>query len=194
VNTIEGAQTLNGMMIYNHLYNVALSGEPLVVMQVEDWVTHEKVDQPIYLDDNICAKLIEVGRLGAHLGNYVDQYLTDADGNVLLDKNGEMRKKPYMMEPDRDGTVRARVKANSFKPYLGVGYGGRLLKNNDRYHISADLGLLFWGGKPSIITHDGVDLARDVENIGGKVGDYVDFISGLRVYPVLNFRFSYTLF
>ena len=194
VNTIEGAQTLNGMMIYNHLYNVALSGEPLVVMQVEDWVTHEKVDQPIYLDDNICAKLIEVGRLGAHLGNYVDQYLTDADGNVLLDKNGEMRKKPYMMEPDRDGTVRARVKANSFKPYLGIGYGGRLLKNNDRYHISADLGLLFWGGKPSIITHDGVDLARDVENIGGKVGDYVDFISGLRVYPVLNFRFSYTIF
>jgi hypothetical protein len=132
--------------------------------------------------------------MGAPFGNYVGQYLTDADGNVLLDENGEKRKKPYLMEPDHDGTVRARVKANSFKPYLGVGYEGRLLKNNNRYHISADLGLLFWGGKPSIIAHDGVDLAHDVENIGGKVGDYIDFISGLHVYPVLNFRFSYTLF
>ena len=98
------------------------------------------------------------------------------------------------MEPDKDGTVRARVKANPFKPYLGIGYGGRLLKNSDRYHISADLGILFWGGTPSIIMHDGTNLARDVVDIGGKVGDYVDFISGLHVYPVLNLRITKTIF
>ena len=186
VNNLQGAQTLNGMLMYNHLYDVALSGEPLVTILVYDWFTKQYIDQPIYLDAALCDRLRDVGRLGAHVGNFVDQYYTDADGN--------QQHKPYLMEPDTDGTVSASVKTNSFKPYLGVGYGGRLLKNNDRYHISGDLGVLFWGGKPRIITHEGVDLAHDVEDIGGKVGRYVDIVSGLRVYPVLNLRITYTLF
>lgn len=193
-NTLVGAQTLNGMLMFNHMYEVAASGEPFVFLEVKDWVTGQIVKQPVYLDPMLCERLQQVGRLGAHVGNYTDQYITDADGNYLLDANGEKRNKPYLMEPDRDGTVRARVKANSFKPYFGIGYGGRLLNNNDRILISGELGMLFWGGKPSIITHDGVDLARDVKDIGGKVGDYVDLVSALRVYPVLNLRLTYSLF
>lgn len=46
-----------------------------------------------------------------------------------------------MMEPGDDGIVRAEVKMNAFKPYLGLGYGGRLLKDNDKFHIAVDLGV-----------------------------------------------------
>lgn len=186
VNTLEGAQTLNAMLMYNHLYDVALSGEPLVTIQAYDWFTKQYVDQPIYLDANLCDRLREVGRLGAHVGDFTDQF--------FVNDKGEEKNIPYLMEPDNEGTVRAYVKANSFKPYLGINYGGRLTKKNDRLRISGDLGLLFWGGKPSIITHEGVDLSRDVKDIEGKVGDYVDQLGGLRVYPVLNLRLTYTLF
>jgi hypothetical protein len=98
------------------------------------------------------------------------------------------------MEPDNNCTVSATVKVNSFKPYLGFGYGGRLFKNDDRYNISFDAGLMFWGGTPDIITHDGTNLSKDIINIGGKVGDYVDLISGVKAYPVLNLRITRRLF
>ena len=35
-----------------------------------------------------------------------------------------------------------------------------------------------------------VDLAKDVRNIGGKVGDYVDVLKAFKVYPVINVRIS----
>ena len=110
------------------------------------------------------------------------------------DANGNKIHEPYRMEPDNNCTVSATVKVNSFKPYLGFGYGGRLFKNDDRYNISFDAGLMFWGGTPDIITHDGTNLSKDVINIGGKVGDYVDLISGVKAYPVLNLRITRRLF
>ena len=188
INTIEGAQTLTGMMMYNHLYGLAVSGDPLVTLSIKDEIDGQYYDTPIYLDYNLCEKLKETGRLGANVGVYKHD-IKDENGNVIHKKGT-----PYMMEPDENGTVRATVKANPFKPYLGIGYGGRLLKNNDRFHVSADLGLLFWGGTPSIVTHDGTNLSKDVTDINGKVGDYVDFVSGLRVYPVFNVRFTTTIF
>ena len=64
---------------------------------------------------------------------------------------------------------------------------------------------MFWGGHPKIITYNGmkadpndpdyaVDLTRDVENIHGKVGDYIKFIKALKVLPTLEFRVAYTIF
>ena len=70
----------------------------------------------------------------------------------------------------------------------------RLIKGNDKLKVSFDCGLMFWGGTPSIVTHDGTDLANDVENIKGKVGDYVDLIKGVKAFPVLNVRFTHTIF
>ena len=53
---------------------------------------------------------------------------------------------------------------------------------------------MFWGGTPEVVTHDGTDLAKDVENIGGKVGDYVSLVESLKVYPVLKLSISYRIF
>ena len=41
---------------------------------------------------------------------------------------------------------------------------------------------------------DGINLTKDVENISGKVGDWVDFLGGFKVYPVLQVRFTKTIF
>ena len=75
-----------------------------------------------------------------------------------------------------------------------MGYGGKLTEKNDGMKIELDAGLMFWGGTPEIITHDGTDLAKDVENIGGKVGRYVRYVKALKVYPVINLKVSFRLF
>ena len=90
--------------------------------------------------------------------------------------------------------VKAEVRVNAFKPYLGFGYGGRLFKGDDRYMVSFDCGAMFWGGTPSILTHDGTDLAKDVEDVQWRVGDYVRLIKGVKAFPVLNVRITRTLF
>ena len=189
INALGDAPSLVAVNIYNKLYEKAESGES------------------IYNGMALSTEWLENGRMGIHLGDYVDRYVTkmvveyDEYGDFVrsyedyvLDANGNKIHEPYRMEPDNDCTVSATVKVNSFRPYLGFGYGGRLLKNDNRYNISFDAGLMFWGGTPAIMTHDGTNLSKDVMNIGGKVGNYVDLISGIKAYPVINLRITRRIF
>lgn len=115
----------------------------------------------------------------------------DEDGNaVRAYKKGD----PYMMVPDEEtGMVKACVKVNRFKPYVGFGYGGAISKDG-LTRLSFDAGVMFWGGTPSMITHDGTDLTKDVENVKGKLGRYVDTAKFFKVFPMLEIRISRRIF
>lgn len=106
------------------------------------------------------------------------------------DRNG----KPCLVDPADDGTVRISVRSNAIKPYFGFGYTGRLVGTRDDWKVSAELGVLFWGGTPSQRMHDGTDLSQNMKNIPGALGDYVGIIKAMKVYPVLNVRFAKTIF
>ena len=45
-----------------------------------------------------------------------------------------------------------------------------------------------------MITHDGVNMTKDLVNIPGKVGDYIGFVRAMKVLPNISFKISYTLF
>ena len=107
---------------------------------------------------------------------------------------GDMADGLYMMLPDEDGMVKCTVKTNAFKPYLGFGYGDAMARSDKKYNVSFDCGVMFWGGSPKVVTHDGTDLVYQVDNVRGKVGACVDFISAFKVFPVLNLRISRRLF
>jgi hypothetical protein len=173
-NTTEDMPSLMAVGIYNNMYDKILAGEPLF--------------EDTFLPYEMEEKVLDYGRMGIHVGDYSHDIYDDS--GQLLHAKGD----PYMMEPDENGMAKATVKVNSFKPYLGIGYGGRLFKNSDKYHIAVDCGVLLWGGTPSIITHDGTDMVHDLENIKGKVGDYIDLLTAFKVYPVLNVRFTKSLF
>lgn len=167
-NSIEDMTSLLSVGMYNRIY---------------DFVRNEMYyDEPIYGDfyldpevgDMLRDKMMNYGRMGLHMGDY---------------KDGT----PYMLEPDANGMVKAKIKVNRFKPYIGFGYGD-VLKGDKKYRISFDCGLMFWGGTPRVVTHDGTDLAHDVENVRGKVGDYVDVAKAFKVFPVLNLCISRRLF
>ena len=189
VNAIEDSPSLFAVGMYNHLYDNAWDADhgnmrPILITGTDE----DGEPDGISLAPEIIERLLATGRMGIHVGDYKHD-VVDADGNVVH-QAGEA----YRMEPDEHSMVTARVKTNSFKPYLGFGYGGRLLKKSDKYGISFDAGLMFWGGTPDVITHDGTNLTKDVQDISGKVGDYVDLIKGVKAYPVLNLRITRRLF
>ena len=173
-NTTEDMPSLVAVGIYNTMYEKAIKKEPFATVYYKG-VAHPITDDPEY-QDMLYDKFMEYGRMGVRIGDYV------SDGS------------PYIVEPDQNSMVKAQVRANAFKPYVGFGYGGRLIKGDDRYKVSFDCGAMFWGGNPSVITHDGTDLANDVENIRGNVGTYVKLIKAVKVFPVLNVRFTRSLF
>lgn len=174
-NATEAMPTLMAVSIYNTMCDKTLASyeggwpyDPIISVGPFELGGTETVE-------NLTERFIRYGRMGMHVGDY---------------DNGT----PYMMEPGDDGMVRAEVKANAFKPYFGLGYGGRLLRNNDKFHIAVDLGAMLWGGSPSIVTHEGVDLTKDVSNISGKVGDYVSLAKNFKLFPVFDVRFVYHIF
>ena len=168
-NTTEDMPSLMAVAIYNNMYDKISSGEG-IIFNIGDY------NIPIFNDPELEDRILNYGRMGIHVGD------------MRADQTA------YMMEPDENNMVRTTIKVNSFKPYLGFGYNNRLLKNDDKYNISFDCGVLIWGGTPQILTHDGTDLAKEVKNIRGKVGDYVDLIKVFKVYPVLQIRVTRRLF
>ena len=184
VNAQEDSPSLFAVGMYNHIYDVAYADW---VLDIPTPIIETETTGAMYMDPNTEKAILSMGRMGIPIGKYSHD-MTDAQGNVH--KQGET----YYMLPNENSMVTVEARTNSFKPYLGVGYEGRLIKGNDNYKIGFDAGLMFWGGTPSIITHDGMDLANDVEDINGKVGDYVKLIKGVKAFPVLNLRITRRIF
>lgn len=143
---------------------------------------------------------IEAEKTIALMEYYNKEYATADAGNAIKDYGrltlypGDSDGKPRLAEPAVDGTVKISVKSSAVKPYLGFGYTGRLVGYRDDWKISAELGVMIWGGTPSQRLHDGTDLSKDVKDIPGTFGDYVSIVKALKVYPVLSVRFAKTIF
>ena len=168
LNTMGEMPSLLAVNIYNNFYDYIMSDDA--------------IDKPIfgntYLDpfmvDEIREDLEGQGYMGIHVGDYKDG-------------------RPYMMQPDKDGMVKVSAFVNRFKPYVGLGYTGDLGKTK-RWKLDVDCGMMMWGGTPSLIVHDGVNLSKDIVNIKGKPGDYVDMMKAFKVYPVVSVSVSYRIF
>lgn len=192
VNTTESMNTLISLAIYNNMYYKADQDlnhdNPIPMILVPDPDDPDGKGIGLYMNPMMSQRFLSFGRMGFHLGEYAhDVY--DSEGN-LIHAEGDR----YVMEADENNMVRVQAKSNSFKPYVGFGYGGRLIKKRDDWKISVDAGVLFWGGKPDLYLHDGTNLMKDIKNIKGQVGDYIDLAKKFPVYPSLSVRITKTLF
>ena len=100
----------------------------------------------------------------------------------------------YFVTPDpkENGNFKAYAKVNSFRPYLGIGFGRAVPKN--RIGCQFDLGVQFWG-KPDVYAPIYDKLIGeyryekiDGDRAGNDAGKVLKTISKISVYPVLNFR------
>lgn len=161
--------------------------------------------QDMYYDHDVYAKDVYDQE-----GNLIQeaQYVEDEDdprfGNyVLLHRKGDLQYHEgdlvykagdeYRITPDEKVNVSARALVNVFRPYIGIGYGGPITRDK-RTSISCDLGVMFWGGRPRIVTHDGVDMLRDLKDVNGQVGRYLDLVNHFPIFPVLELRIAHTIF
>ncbi len=169
VNYMNEMPSLLALNMYDRLYQIYADDDYL------DYVIDNPIFGDIYLDPEVGMELhdkfLELGRLGVHVGDY---------------KDGT----PYMMMPDKDGTVKAKAKVNRFRPYLGFGYGGALSPDG-KWQASFDAGMQFWGGAPKVTTHDGTVL-NDLKDLRGKVGNYMNLMKAIPVFPTIDFRVSYS--
>ncbi|MCQ2096177.1 MAG: hypothetical protein MJY59_05500 [Bacteroidaceae bacterium] len=181
LNSMSDMHTLMGMDIYNNIYDKLENKEQLF----KDYDLDPEMRKELW------TRMKSYGRMSINIGQFThDIDITDKNGKTHSYKAGDT----YCMVPDANGMLWAKANANAFKPYFGAGYEGRLIPDSDRCMISCELGAMFWGGVPDIITHEGVNLCEDVTNVRGDVRHYLNIIKCLHVYPVLNLRVSINLF
>jgi hypothetical protein len=203
-NNTESMATLLSVNIYNRIYDKLHNEDGTLMTKKEMQRNQVKIVEIPGMDIGndydvlytLGQKMHNNGRMGVHLGNYSHDIVKE-----VVDENGEVTQQTihrkgesYMMDPDANSMVSATMTVNAFKPYIGVGYDGHLTKRYKDLYVGFDAGIMFWGGTPHLTTHDGTDLIHDVENIPGKVGDYVSAIESFKVFPMVNFRISYKLF
>ena len=167
-NRTEDMTTLMSVAMYNNIYDKVYD------IEYNDESELDGVFLGLELPPVINEKILSAGRMGMHVGDF---------------KDGSR----YMMEPDENNMVKAEMKVNAFKPYLGAGFSGLIDKKNDRLNFAADCGIMFWGGSPRVYTHDGTEITS-LNNLNGQVGRYVNISNKFKVFPVLNLSVSYRLF
>lgn len=108
----------------------------------------------------------------------------------------------YTVVSDENGNITADVKVNSFKPYIGIGWGRPIPKKD--LNVSFDFGVQFWG-KPGLYTkisdNDGQSYRKVDRNRITNDQDYCDDIRDaiktaqkIVVYPTLTVRLSGKIF
>lgn len=164
INAANATNTLVAMNIYNRFYR----------RMAENGYENEPFFGDIYLTKEKYDEIMSYGELGIYLGETKDG-------------------KPYYLHPSSSGTVSAKAVVNAIKPYFGAGYNTSF-GNTKRWTLSADAGFLIWGGAPQVILDDGTNMNRELKNVRGKVGKYLDLMKNLPVYPNASVRISYTFF
>ena len=114
-----------------------------------------------------------------------------------------------MFGTDDEGHIKGRVRVNSFKPYVGIGFGRAIPKS--LVNVSFDLGVQFWGtpkvelfsyANPKDVTEVSkwVQLTKeDFDETKTKARDKDGYdalkvVDKLTVYPVLNLRVNFRCF
>ncbi len=194
-NRTEDMSNLLSVNLYNHIVdrlNETVSqlkeegkwDDPNLKIVPADIFTWE--DESIGIPKSIVESAVRHGYIGVPFGVLKNDVVKD--GEVVYHKGDT-----YYVMPGKDNMIHTEGYVNKFKPYIGFGYGGHLFKGSDTM-ISFDAGVMFWGGSPKLVTHDGVDLVHDLPKIRGSVGRTVDLVKTFTVFPVINLRLTQRIF
>ena len=169
-NSAEDVATLTAINMYNYIADKVEAAYADELNPFNDVVMFKYHGGNIILPPAIADKIHEfVGKYG-HMGFQLGD---------------------YWLTPDENNMVKANAHTNSFKPYLGFGYGNATPKAGKRYGYMLECGMMFWGGSPNVDCY-GTDLTK--MHVKGNVGNYINLIKGCAVFPVINLRITRRLF
>lgn len=95
----------------------------------------------------------------------------------------------YQLPIDKNGDVNGEIRVNKFRPYLGIGFGGRAVPKN-RLAFRTEFGVQFHGHPK--VTANGKDVLEMLE--ADSDNDFSDVVDKLTVYPVIKLRLSGRIF
>lgn len=103
---------------------------------------------------------------------------------------------------NEEGVANIEVRVSNFKPYLGIGFG-RAIPRENRFAVTCDLGVQFWG-KPKVYSwsQDILDQGfhevkyKDIDPDGSAADarKAIKIINKIGVWPVINIRFNGRIF
>lgn len=118
-----------------------------------------------------------------------------AEFNTLVDRNQYpgvdkvgVELGDYLLTPNDEGNVEAKIKTASFKPYVGIGFGRAVPKK--RLGFMTEIGCQFWGS-PKVYCFDHQLTEQDVD---GEDGGIIKTLSKVKVYPTISFRLCGRIF
>lgn len=143
--------------------------------------------------------------IGAFVGN--DDVVNATNTSMFItdpSKYGKLGLKlgDYRVTTDEKGYAHADVKVNSFKPYLGIGFG-RAIPQKNRVSVACDLGVQFWG-KPGLGAKTKDDWGDESyhkfksseldEYDDPDLKDGLEIAEKIVVFPVISIRISGRIF
>lgn len=196
-NKLDEGPSLMSFSMYNNLHRMAVNDEPIVVGKTY-----------VYLADNIVEKLLEYGSMGIPVGKFANDIFDD-EGKLIHEK-GSM----FNMLPDQNCMITEKSYVNKFKPYVGIGYNGRISSKDPRWMVGFDVGAMFLGSPSLVMTrmeqtstynektdkfvvknyYYDIDINKDIYDYTSNFKSKVNFLNSLKVYPVLELRLSYKIF
>ena len=119
-----------------------------------------------------------------------------SDGDLGISAGEGLEIGSVFIHPDADGLIKFKLQTQSFKPYVGIGFG-RPISSKHKLGTAFDLGVMFWG-KPALKVYSPDEegwVKMHKEDIDDEdFHDAVKTIESISVYPVLNFRIYYNIF
>ena len=125
------------------------------------------------------AKLAKLSGHSDGLAQVIRQYPEYAD--EILDRVGA-ELSDYNVKFDKNGDIKADLRCNSFRPYLGLGFGRVVPKN--RLGFRWEIGCQYMGKLK--IYQNGSEV--DVRTMGKDGGDIADVMDKIQFYPVLKLQ------
>lgn len=124
----------------------------------------------------------ELAKLTGHSSKIEEFYKAYPNAGTTFDISD------FNLEFDRNGSIDGGVKVNSFRPYLGLGFGSRAVPKG-RVAFRAELGAQFHG-KPKVYAKGHPDVLSEIDD-NEDADNIADFLNTwLKVYPVLKFRLT----
>ncbi len=129
----------------------------------------------------------KIAKLSGHsdkLAQFIKQYPGYED-EILKHVGADLS--DYNIKFDKNGDIKADLRSNSFRPYLGLGFGRVVPKN--RLGVRWEIGCQYMGKLKVYQNGEEVNIREALnDSMGEDGGDIADIVDKIQFYPVLKLQ------
>lgn len=130
------------------------------------------------------AKIAKLSGHSEDLARFINKY-PEYEDEILKHVGADLS--DYNIKFDKNGDINADLRCNSFRPYLGLGFGRVVPKN--RLGFRWEIGCQYMGKLKIYQNGSEVDVRKALnDSMGEDGGDIADIVDKIQFYPVLKLQ------